>query len=186
MKQSSRDVVPLSADLQRNWGWLLGLGVLLLVLGCIGLGMTVGLTFVSMLFLGFLFIIAGFAQIIDVFKSHHWKGIVAHALIAVLYMLGGAMVIYDPILASAVVTALLAWMFIIIGITRLIMAIVLRHTSGWGWLLFGGLTAMILGVLILMQWPYSALWIIGMFIAIELIINGWSYIFISLAMRRRA
>ena len=184
MKGSNRSVIPLSADLQRNWGWLLGLGVTLLILGCIGLGMTVGLTLVSMFFLGILFIIAGFAQIADVFKSHHWKGIVAHALIAILYILGGALVIYDPVLASAVVTALLAWMFIIIGITRLIMAIVLRHASGWGWLLFGGLMAIVLGVLILMQWPYSALWIIGMFIAIELIVNGWTYIFMSLGMRR--
>lgn len=184
MEPSNRAVSLVSADLQRNWGWLLGLGVLLVVLGFIGLGMTVGLTMVSMFFLGFLFIIAGIAQIVDVFKSHHWKGIVAHALIAVLYILGGGLVIYDPVLASAVVTALLAWMFIIIGITRLIMAIVLRHTSGWGWLLFGGITAIILGVLILMQWPYSALWIIGMFIAIELIVNGWTYIFMSLGMRR--
>jgi uncharacterized membrane protein HdeD (DUF308 family) len=35
-----------------------------------------------------------------------------------------------------------------------------------------------------MQWPFSALWIIGLFIAIELIVNGWSYIFIAIAMRR--
>ena len=184
MEPSNRVIGPLSADLQRNWGWLLGLGILLVVLGFIGLGMTVGLTLASMFFLGFLFIIAGLAQTVDVFKCHHWKGIVGHALIAVLYILGGGLVIYDPVLASAIVTALLAWMFIIIGITRIIMAVVLRHASGWGWLLFGGLTAIILGILILMQWPYSALWIIGMFIAIELIVNGWTYIFMSLGMRR--
>ena len=184
MEPSNRVIGPLSADLQRNWGWLLGLGILLVVLGFIGLGMTVGLTLASMFFLGFLFIIAGLAQTVDVFKCHHWKGIVGHALIAVLYILGGGLVIYDPVLASAIVTALLAWMFSIIGITRIIMAVVLRHASGWGWLLFGGLTAIILGILILMQWPYSALWIIGMFIAIELIVKGWTYIFMALGMRR--
>ena len=181
----SRHVVdPMSVDLQRNWGWLLGLGILFVVLGFIGLGMTVGLTLVSIVFLGALFIIAGIAQIADVFKSHHWKGIVGHALIAVLYIMGGGLVIHDPILASAIITALIAWILIIIGITRLIMAIVLRHAAGWGWLVFAGLTAIVLGVLILMQWPYSALWIIGMFIAIELIVNGWTYIFMAMGMRR--
>lgn len=184
MTGSQRVIDPIAADLQRNWGWLLGLGILFVVLGFIGLGMTVGLTLVSIIFLGALFIIAGLVQIVDVFKSHHWKGIVGHALIAVLYIMGGGLVIYDPILASAVITALIAWVLIIIGVTRLIMAIVLRHTAGWGWLLFAGLTAIVLGVLILMQWPYSALWIIGMFIAIELIVNGWTYIFMAMGMRR--
>jgi uncharacterized membrane protein HdeD (DUF308 family) len=174
----------ISAELSRSWGWLLGLGILFVILGFIGLGMTVGLTLVSMFFLGFLFVIAGVAQIVDVFKSHQWQGVVGHALIAVLYILGGGLIIYDPILASFVVTALLGWVLIIIGITRLIMGIILRHSKGFGWLLFGGITAIILGVLILMQWPYSALWIIGMLIAIELIVNGWTYIFIALGMRR--
>lgn len=184
MTKTQNVVNPVSVDLQRNWGWLLGLGILFVVLGFIGLGMTVGLTLISIVFMGVLFIIAGLAQIVDVFKSQHWEGIVGHALIAVLYIIGGAMVIKDPVLASAVVTALIAGILIIIGVTRLIMAIVLRHTAGWGWLLFAGITAIILGILILMQWPYSALWIIGMFIAIEMIVNGWTYIFLALGMRR--
>lgn len=172
-----------ASDLQRNWGWLLGLGILFVILGMIGLGMTVGLTLASMFFLGVLFIVAGFAQILDVFKCHEWRGIIGHALIAVLYIVGGGLVIYDPILASVIVTGILAWIFIIIGITRLIMAIALRHAAGWGWILVAGIAAIVLGVLILMQWPYSALWIIGMFIAIELIVNGWTSIFIALGMR---
>lgn len=181
MSNSNRVV---AADLQRNWGWLLGLGILFVLLGFIGLGMTVGLTLVSMYFFGILFIVAGIAQIADVFKSHHWKGIVGHALIAVLYVMGGAYILYDPFLASAVITTLIAWILILVGITRIIMAFVLRHAAGWGWLLFAGLTAIILGVLILMQWPYSALWVIGMFIAIELFVNGWTYIFMAIGMRR--
>ncbi len=184
MASSKRIASPVSIDLQRNWGWLLVLGILFVVLGFIGLGMTVGLTLVSILILGALFIIAGIAQILDVFKSHQWKGILGHALIAVLYIMGGGLVIYDPVLASAVITALIAWVLIIIGITRILMAFVLRDTAAWGWLLFAGLMAIVLGVLILMQWPYSALWIIGMFIAIELIVNGWTYIFMAMGMRR--
>ena len=172
-----------SIELQRNWGWLLALGILFVILGMIGVGMTVGLTLVSMLFLGMLFILAGFVQIVDVFKSHEWRGVVGHALIAVLYIMGGGLVIYDPVLASAIVTALIAWVLIIIGVTRFIMAIVLRHASGWGWLLFAGIVAIVLGILILIQWPYSAMWVIGLFIAIELIVNGWTYIFLALGMR---
>jgi uncharacterized membrane protein HdeD (DUF308 family) len=184
MTKSERSIDTLSTELHPNWGWLLGLGILFVILGFIGLGMTVGLTLVSMFFLGCLFIIAGIAQLIDACKSHQWKGILGHALIAILYLIGGCLIVYDPILASVVMTALLAWMFIMMGVTRLLMAIVLRHNKGWGWLLFGGLTSIILGILILIQWPASGLWIIGLFIALELLVNGWMSIFMALGMKR--
>ncbi len=169
---------------QRGWGWLLGLGILLIVLGCLGLGMVVGLTLASVLFLGVLLIIAGLSQLFDVFQSKEWQAAGWHALIALLYLVGGGLVMYDPILASTLITALIAWVLIFIGITRLIMAGVLRGASGWGWLVFAGLTAILLGVLILLQWPYSGLWVLGLFIAIELLVNGWTYVFMALAIRR--
>ena len=175
----------LPEELKRSWGWLLGLGVLFVVLGSIGLSMVVGLTLVSVLFFGILLLIAGLSQIIDVFKSKRWKGTAWHALIAVLYLVGGGMVVYDPFLASTLITALIAWVLIIIGISRFIMAIVLRDAAGWGWLLIAGLTAIVLGVLILLQWPYSGLWVLGLFIAIEMLVNGWTYIFIAFAIRPR-
>lgn len=177
------DTVPI--EFQRNWGWLLGLGILFVILGCIGMGMVVGLTIASVLFLGVLLIIAGFSQIADTYKSKEWKGGAWHALIALLYLIAGVIVIYDPILASAVITALIAWVLIFIGITRLFMAGVLRHARGWGWLVFAGLISIVLGVLILLQWPYSGLWVLGMFIAIELLVNGWTYIFIAISSRKR-
>ena len=175
---------PVVGELKRNWGWILGLGILFLVLGCIGLGMVVCLTLVSMFFFGALLIISGITHIIDVFKHKEWKGIIGQALIAVLYIAGGCVVFYDPFLASTLITALLAGVLIIIGITRIIMAIALKDSKSWGWLLLAGITAIVLGVLIIMQWPISGLWVIGMFIAIEMIVNGWTYIFIGLSLRQ--
>ena len=177
------DIEIIAVDLKRSWGWLLGLGILFVILGSIGLGMVVGLTLASVFFIGVLLLVAGVSQIIDVFKSKEWRGVLWHALIAVLYVFGGGVVIYDPILASTVITALLAWMLIIIGITRLIMASALRDASGWGWIVFAGITAIILGILILLQWPYSGMWILGLFIAIELLVNGWTYIFVALTLK---
>ena len=173
-------------ELKRSSGWLLGLGVLFVMLGVIGLGMVVGLTLMSLLFLGVILIVVGVSQLIDVFKCKEWRGALWHALVGTLYIIGGCMIIYDPILASEAITALIAWVLIFIGIARLMMAIELRHASGWGWLFFAGLTAIVLGILILLQWPYSGLWVLGMLIAIELIVNGWTYIFIAMASRRQA
>jgi uncharacterized membrane protein HdeD (DUF308 family) len=56
-----------------------------------------------------------------------------------------------------------------------------RGTKGWGWLLFGGIVAVLLGAMIASRWPVSGLWVIGLFVAIELIMNGWTYVFLALA-----
>lgn len=174
---------PVVVDLNRNWGWILGLGILFVILGCIGMGMVVGLTLVSMIFFAALLVIAGITHIVDVFKHREWKGIMWQSLIAVLYIVAGCVVFYDPFLASTLITALLAGVLIVIGLTRIFMAFALKDSKGWIWLLLAGITAMILGVLILMQWPISGLWVIGLFIAIEMIVTGWTYIFIAFALK---
>jgi uncharacterized membrane protein HdeD (DUF308 family) len=154
-----------------------------IILGAIGLGMVVNLTLVSILFLGVISLMAGGSQIIDVFTCQQWRGALWHALIAIFYLLLGGIIIYDPLLASTLLTFFIAWILLVMGITRLIMAFVLRHSQGWCWFLLSALAAIILGGLIIMQWPYSGLWVIGLFIAIELLINGWSYVFIALAIK---
>ncbi|CEG55798.1 HdeD family acid-resistance protein [Legionella fallonii] len=170
-------------ELKRNWGWILGFGILFLILGCIGLGMVVGLTLVSMIFFSALLIIAGITHIVDVFKHRDWKGIIWQSLIAILYIVAGSIIFYDPFLASTLITAILAGLLIVIGVTRIIMAFALKDSTGWIWLLLAGITAIILGILILIQWPISGLWVIGLFIAIEMIVTGWTYIFIALSLR---
>ncbi|KTD52371.1 acid-resistance membrane protein [Legionella rubrilucens] len=178
----------LSADvrqeLHRNWGWLLALGILFVLLGVIGLGMVVGLTLASVLLIGILLIIGGVIQVVDSFKCRGWKAFIWHFLIALFYIFAGGLMIYDPVLASVMITAMIAWLLIIIGIARCIMAFSIRESTGWYWLLLAGIAALILGILILVQWPMSGFWVIGLFIAIEMLINGWSYIFLALAMRR--
>ena len=171
-------------SLTRGWGWLFALGVVFVILGSIGLYMTIGLTLISMIFFGVLLIIAGVSQFVDVCKSKEWKLAFWHALVAVFYVVGGGLVIYDPFLASALITILLAGVLLLIGFSRLMMATTLKKSAGCGWLVFAGLMAIILGTLILLQWPISGLWVIGLFIAIQMMVDGWTYIFIALAKRR--
>ncbi len=168
---------------RHSWGWMLGIGILLVILGTIGLGMAVGLTIISMIFFGVLLIIAGVVHAADVFRHRGWRGAAWQALIGALYIIGGIVVIYDPILASTILTAVLAVALIIIGLIRLMMAILFKDIKGWGWVFLAGLAALVLGILILVQWPVSGLWFIGLFIAIEIMITGWTYILMGLAMR---
>ncbi|MGE5152937.1 MAG: DUF308 domain-containing protein, partial [Bdellovibrio bacteriovorus] len=86
--------------------------------------------------------------------------------------------------ASAYLTLVIAGLLIAVGIARLIMSLQLRPAAGWYWPLLSGLISILLGGMIIAQWPASGLWVIGLFVAIELIVNGWSYVFIALAARK--
>ena len=170
-------------EVKKNWGWLLALGIFFVILGIIGLGMTVALTVASVFLFGILILVAAVIQLINAFKCKGWKGVLWHLLMAILYLAAGLVVIVDPLLASMVFTLMLAGVFILVGIVRIIMAFQLKEFKSWLWPFLGGIISIALGIIIMAGWPISGLWVIGLFVAIELIVSGWSYIFIALAAR---
>jgi uncharacterized membrane protein HdeD (DUF308 family) len=176
----------LFGDLKKNWGWLLAFGILSVVLGTIGLGATAtyGLTLITVIFFGWLLIVGGGFQLIDAFYCKGWKGVLAQVLTALLYVLAGYLIIQDPILASSTFTLIIAAVLIAVGLLRSFTAFQHRALKGWVWSLLGGLISILLGAMIIAKWPASGLWVIGLFVAIELLLNGWSAIFIALAARR--
>jgi uncharacterized membrane protein HdeD (DUF308 family) len=174
---------PLFGELSRHWKWLLVVGILCLVLGFIGLGMSFLLTLASVLYFGVLILVAGGAQLAQAFRTSGWRSVLAHVLIALLYILAGLMVITRPLLASVLLTGTLAGMLLLIGVLRCVMAIQHRAMQGWAWALVGGIVTVVLGLLILARWPGNSMRVIGLFLAIELIVQGWSLTFIAIAAR---
>ncbi len=175
-----------SADLKKNWGWLLALGLVSVVLGTFGLYMSFALTLASVLFFGVLILVAGVFQLVHAFTCTGWKSVLWHVLIALLYIAAGVDIMLNPARASLILTLVLAGILIAVGVLRGIMAFQLRPASGWFWPLISGLISIALGGMIVAQWPDSGLWVIGLFVAIELIFNGWSYVLIALAARKAA
>ena len=175
--------IPMLGDLVHNWGWLLAQGILLVVLGTIGLGIIIWLTLASVFIFGVFLFIGGGVQILQTFKCRGWESILWHGIIAVLYVVAGFSIMADPLAASLLFTLLLAGALVGIGVVRLIMAFQLRGVKNWFWPLIGGIAAIFLGFMILARWPVSGLWVIGLFVAIEMIFGGWAYIFIALGAR---
>jgi len=171
----------LFGDLKKNWGWVLALGILLLILGTIGLSMTIFLTLASVLYFGILLLVGGVAQVVHAFKAKGWKSKVLSVLIGLLYILSGIVVIRNPVAASALLTLMFAGAIIGIGILRIAMGFQLRGFKNWIWPVLGGIIAILMGVMVMAGWPISGFWVIGLFIAIEMIMNGWSTIAIALA-----
>ena len=49
-----------------------------------------------------------------------------------------------------------------------------------------GVLTVLAGIVIAVGWPVNSVWVLGMFLAIDLMFQGWSYIAFGLALRARA
>jgi len=169
--------------LNGSWGWFVALGILMIILGAYGLTEVVGLTLASAFFIGILLIIGGVAQCIHAMQDREWRGFLLHVLGGVLYIVGGVLVVSNPLAGSFIITLMLAASFIAGGIIRGAIAFSHREVKGWWLLALGGFISLLLGVYMLNTWPFSALWVLGTFVAIELIINGATLLQFGLALR---
>jgi uncharacterized membrane protein HdeD (DUF308 family) len=137
---------------------------------------------VSVLVLGWLLLIQGGVEVAHGVLVRNWRGFALHLVAAVLYLLAGIFIIQEPVRATAVLTLLLAAMFFAGGIVRIIFSIATRFRL-WGWVFLTGVIDLVLGWLIFKGWPESSLWVIGLFVGIDLLFNGWSWVMLALAVR---
>ena len=184
MNESPRPLVGLygfsAADFQKNRGWFLALGILLIIGGTLAIIYDVAATLLSVLFFGWLLIIVGAIEAVQSFWQPRWGGFFLHLIVGFLAVVVGFHLVSSPIQGALVLTLIMAIYFMVIGIIRAITAISMRF-PGWGWVLFSGVVTFILGILIKSQWPATGLFIIGLFIGIDLIFSGWSYVMLALA-----
>lgn len=167
-----------------NWGWFLGFGILLIVLGTLAVGAATFTTFVSIFLIGVLLLAGGIAKVIYSFWAKDWGGFFISLLVGLLYGVTGAIFLAKPVQAAAGLTLLIGSLFVVSGCFKIASSIVARFAN-WGWLLFSGIVSLILGILVLSEWPLASLWIIGLFIGIDMIIYGWTWVILSISARPR-
>lgn len=169
-------------EIHRHWGWFLGIGLGLILLGIIAVSASVLFTLASMIFFGVILLIGGIIQGINAFKTRKGGGFLVNALSAILYVIVGLLLIMHPAIGAITLTLLIAVVFTISGLFRIIAALSHRYAH-WGWMLFNGIITLALGLMIWAQWPVSGLWVIGLFIGIDLIIAGWIWVTLALSSR---
>ena len=162
-------------------GALIGLGILFIVLGMIGVAGQTLFSFVSINVLGAFLILGGVLQGAHAMKSTGWKSVSVQIIFALLYI-GAAIYVWAfPIPALEAITLWLAAIFFITGFLRFIAAFQHRHFAEWFWLALSAAISILMGVLIMNNFPSSSLWLPGLLIAIELLLQGWSLLFIGFA-----
>lgn len=170
-------------SLSDNWGWVLASGIAFVILGGIALSYSALTTLASVFVLGWVLVFAGIFEAMHAFKIPKWSGFLLELLAAILYLVVGVLMIARPETGAVSLTLLIGAFFLAGGLFRIIAAATLRPPS-WGWLLMNGLVTLLLGLLILAEWPASGLWVIGMFLGIDLVFNGTWLIMLALGVRK--
>jgi uncharacterized membrane protein HdeD (DUF308 family) len=168
--------------LSRSWVLLVSLGIVLMVVGFVALSSTVIATLAAVHIFGILLMVGGTVQIVTAFLGRSWRGFFLHLLAGILHLVIGDLLIEHPVLGAEALTMLLAVGFLVGGSVQLIYALAESFT-GRGWVLLNGFIVFALGISIWRQWPASSLWILGMFIGIDLIFSGWSWIMLGLLVK---
>jgi uncharacterized membrane protein HdeD (DUF308 family) len=169
-------------NLRHKWGWLLTLGIVMILLGTFALIVTPAATLASVLILSWILVFSGVAETIYAFRIHKWGGLFLHLIVGLLGIFVGLVAVTHPVAGALVWTLLFASFLTVIGVFRLIAAISLKFPH-WGWTAFDGIVTLGLGILLWAEWPWSGLWFLGVALGVSLLFRGWSYVMFSLAIR---
>lgn len=175
-------MVARAEGLSRKWGWFLAFGVALMALGLIAVNHAISATLVSVVFLGTIMMIAGGIHLVEAFTAGKWNMFFVHLLVSILYLVFGYVIFRQPAATATVVTLLMAAFFFTAGVFRVISAVSVQMPQ-WGWLLFSGIVSVVLGLLVTASWPASALWVLGVYVGVDMIITGWTLVIASMAIK---
>ena len=176
-------VVQATPEMIKSWGWLLAFGIALVVLGVAAVIRSFAATVTSMIFFGWMLLFGGVVEFINAFIVSHWSGFFLHLLASILFIVTGFLLVIKPVVSAEAATFVMSMFFLIGGLFELIGSL-WSHQQGWGWQAFDGSISSLMGALLLMQWPLSGLWAIGLFIGIDLIFAGWSWAALALNLHK--
>jgi uncharacterized membrane protein HdeD (DUF308 family) len=168
--------------LHQCWCWFFFLGICIMALGAMAIGASFITALATVLVFGILLLVGGVVQIVNAFLGRSWRGFFLHLLLGTLQLVLGILMIEYPVRAAADVTLVLALVLLVGGLLR-IFASVTERFADWQWVLLNGILAAVLGIAIWRRWPGSTEWVIGTFVGIDLIFNGWSWVMLGLLVK---
>ncbi len=175
-------------DVKENWAWLLAVGIFFIALGIGALLLLPIVTALTAVIFGAFAIAAGIFELYDAIAHEKgWISRVSNAFLAILYILFGVLAFYNPLMAAAAITLAMAATFIVIGIVRMYIAFQNRDNfPHWEWGALLGVITIILGSLLVAGWPEVSVWFLGLYVAIDLIMNGTLLVYLALAAKNYA
>jgi uncharacterized membrane protein HdeD (DUF308 family) len=174
----------MAVTIHAHWKLVLAQGIVMMVLGFLAVAEPNVATIAVGIFVGWLFFIGGIFRALSVWQSRGMPGFAWSMLTALLAIVLGLILIFQPLAGVLTLTMVLIAFFILEGITAIVLAVQHReHLRSWGWVLFSGIVDLLLAFLIWDGWPSSADWAIGLLVGVNMLFFGLSLVMTALAAR---
>jgi len=173
------DVEPL----REKWGWMVAFGLLLTLAGFIALGSVVASTLATVLVVGAAMLVSGVVEVAHGFAMRSWRNFFLWLAIGALYIVAGVGAIENPLLAAGVFTLMIGVSLIASGFVRGYLAFQLPENAPRIAIAISGLLSLLLGAVIIAQWPVSSLWVIGAFLGVDLFFAGMSWVGVGISLK---
>ena len=170
------------APLRSKWGWIVALGVVYLVAGVIALGSVVMATVATVFVVGIMMIVAGVFEVIHSFQIKTWGRFLFWLALGILYIIAGFVAFDNPLLTAVWLTLILGAALVASGIMRVFLGFNMQGGTPWGWVVASGLITLLLGIIILIHWPVSSLYVLGIFLGVDLVFAGATWIALGLGL----
>ena len=173
-------------EAKKNAGWLVALGVLTVIAGCLATASPLlgGLSVVVLI--GLALAIGGVARTIGAFSAGSFGQGTLAFIGGILTFGAGLILTARPGIGLATLTLMLGAYLLVDGISSAVLAFHVRPESGWGFMLFSAVMGVILGFLLLREWPLSGMWAIGTLLGVNLLVSGFFLISVGSAARSLA
>jgi uncharacterized membrane protein HdeD (DUF308 family) len=173
-----------AGEARKNAGWLIGFGVLTVIAGVLAIAAPLGSGLGITIFIGVALAIGGGARIIAAFGADSFGQGALAFIGGLLGAVAGVILATRPGLGLATLTLLIGSYLLVDGIASAVLAFRVRPDQGWGWILFSGIITVLLGILLLAEWPISGTWALGTLVGVNLLFSGFAMISIGSAARR--
>ncbi len=171
---------------KKNAGLLVGLGVLTVIAGFLSIGSPMVSGMGVSILIGIALVIAGVARTVGAFSAGSFGQGALAFVGGILTFVAGVILTGRPGLGLATLTLLLGGYLVVDGISGAVLAFHVRPEKGWGWMLFSAVIGILLGFLLLREWPLSGVWAIGTLVGVNLLFTGFSLISVGSAARSLA
>ena len=174
--------------LRRHWGLFLFEGIVLVILGMLAVMAPVIASVAATLFFGWLLLISGVVGLYTTFRARQAPGFWWSLISAVAGIVAGVLLIGWPLIGRLSLTAVLIAFLFVEGVVSIMYALEHRSalTGRWGWLLASGILDVVLGAILFLGLPGTALWALGLLLGINLLFGGWAMIVMALYARPKA
>jgi uncharacterized membrane protein HdeD (DUF308 family) len=169
-----------SSDMNKGDNRSLLTGVLLIILGVVAIAMPAISTIFAETWVAVILASAGFAKLFYAYNTRESGGFIWKVLLGVLYIATGVMLLIYPSTGILTLTLLIGGFLLTEGVFESILAFKVRPQRNWAWVLGNGIITLVLGAMILFQWPFNAPWLIGTLLGVSVLFTGVSRTMLSL------